>query len=297
MGAVKNALVADRRPSGMSIFQERMEESRVLCESGLLPSRLNTPAKVYAVILKGEEIGIKPIHACTHIYIIDGKTCLSAELMLSLIYKACGEKVAFEFEEISDTCCRIRVGNRGAIKGGVIVFDQGKATTAGLWGTNTWKKYPTAMLRSRAISEAARTYFPDIICGMSYTPEEIAGDRAVMDDAGNVIDITEKMPVEKPVDIVVDKLTDAKPVAASNESAVLEMRKANAEKIFPDAKSAWDWLEKEMDKEGLSADQRLPLFRSAVGRRVADILQDIKSAKVNHEVIDADFDLAFQAQA
>jgi len=38
---------------------------------------------------------------------------------------------------------------------------------------DNWKKYPKAMLRARAVSEMARTLFPDIIAGCGHTPDEI----------------------------------------------------------------------------------------------------------------------------
>ena len=48
-----------------------------------------------------------------------------------------------------------------------------RAKRAGLLGNPSWQKYPAAMLRARAISEAARAWANDALYGFIYTPEEI----------------------------------------------------------------------------------------------------------------------------
>jgi hypothetical protein len=53
------------------------------------------------------------------------------------------------------------------------VWDMARATRAGLAGKQVWKSYPAAMLKARAITEAARDACPEALLGIAYTPEEL----------------------------------------------------------------------------------------------------------------------------
>jgi hypothetical protein len=51
-----------------------------------------------------------------------------------------------------------------------------RAQQAGLTGKGTWKQYPAAMLKARAITEAARDACPEALAGVAYTPEELGDE-------------------------------------------------------------------------------------------------------------------------
>ena len=56
-------------------------------------------------------------------------------------------------------------------------FSVADAERAKLLGKDNWNKYPRAMLTARATAEACRATFPDVIAGVSYTPEESSTSR------------------------------------------------------------------------------------------------------------------------
>lgn len=173
-------------PSDWNVLKEQCS---MLVKSGFLPKTVDTTEKAVAIALKGRELGIAPMHAFSHINVIQGKPCASAELMLALILRNVpGSKVEIERYEM-DGCSLIatRPGNKPVR----FTFDQGDAKAAGLLGKDNWAKYPRAMYRSRAISEMARSVFPDAIMGCSYTPEELG---AVVNEDGEVIDIQAHAP-------------------------------------------------------------------------------------------------------
>ena len=256
-----------------SEWDELLDMAKTLVESGFLPKAINTPQKCVAVIMKGRELGIPTMQALAHIHIVDGKPTLSAELMLSLILEH--PEADIEFVQNDAKACVIRVGDRLRIKGGAVSFTISDAADAQLLGRDNWKKYPRAMLRSRAISEMARTYFADVISGVSYTPEELAGDRAVMDSEGQLIELR---PVDKPV-----SKKRAAPITQV-PAKVLEF-KDPGEKVMPDEPRAWIWLEGRMDD--LPEDQKDCIRLGAVGRTVRELMADIEAARVSLVLEDA----------
>lgn len=161
----------------------------------LLPEEYNrgTPeerlAKATVVALKGREIGIPIMQALSHIHVIKGKPALSAELMLALIYRA-HPNAKIDFLELSDKRCVLKAMRPGG-KACEFSFSTEDASKAGLLQNSSWTKYRRAMLRSRTVSEMARSLFPDALMGCSYTPEELGGEVSADDtDAGRIRDVS-----------------------------------------------------------------------------------------------------------
>jgi hypothetical protein len=69
-----------------------------------------------------------------------------------------------------------------------VTFTMQDAKTAGLAGKGNWNKYPAAMLLARATSAAVRAACPEVLMGISYTPEELG---AAVTDEGDVLAVAE----------------------------------------------------------------------------------------------------------
>lgn len=146
------------------------EMATILHGSGMLPESVKSPHAALAIILKGRELGFPPMASFSQINIIKGKPTLSAEGMLALIYKMY-PNAEIEYLKNDTNVCEIEAVKNG--KKNKFSFTMEDAKTAKLLGKQNWQLYPRAMLRSRCISEMARSMFPECLMGCSYTEEEL----------------------------------------------------------------------------------------------------------------------------
>lgn len=105
------------------------------------------------------------------INVIKGKPALSADLIAALVRRA-GHRLRVEGDDTYAQATVIRADDPDYIPKPVR-WDIERAKRAGLLGNPSWQKYPAAMLRARAISEAARAWANDALYGFIYTPEEL----------------------------------------------------------------------------------------------------------------------------
>lgn len=143
---------------------------------GMFPAQVEV-GKVLLVMELGASLGIHPASALTSIYIVDGKPSLSANLMSALVRKA-GHKLRVSTsghgEGLTARAVLIRADDPDFEF--VVEWTMAKAHAAGLASKDVWKKYPAAMLKSRAISEVVREGAPDVTIFAAYVPEEIGAN-------------------------------------------------------------------------------------------------------------------------
>ena len=134
--------------------------------------RGNKPATL-ACMLYGRELGLEPMQSLRMMDLILGTPALKPEAMRALVRQA-GHTIWFDQKAYTDKAVTIH-GHRREDPEGLVVsatFTWEDAERAKLTGKDSWKQYPRAMLAARATSELCRTHFPDVIGGLSYTPEE-----------------------------------------------------------------------------------------------------------------------------
>lgn len=146
-----------------------------MAESGFFKDSRGA-AQMVVKILAGKEYGLSPVQAATGLHIVEGKITLSANTQAALIKRH--PKYDYRVLTMTDEACEIEFYEEGEAIGRSS-FTKADAQKAGLWGRQTWAKYPRNMLFARALSNGATWYCGDVFNGPVYDPDELAADEVV----------------------------------------------------------------------------------------------------------------------
>jgi hypothetical protein len=155
--------------------------AETVARASMLPAAYRgKPADVLIAIGLGQAVGIPPAQSLYEIYVVNGRPSPSANLMAALVRRS-GHKLRVEGNAESCTATLVRADDPDYPFTATWTIDQ--ARSAGLAGKDTWKQYPAAMLRARAIAEVVRMGASEAVLGMEYAAEEqrdIEDDRTVV---------------------------------------------------------------------------------------------------------------------
>jgi hypothetical protein len=166
-------------------LEDTMSLGNVLAKSGYF-SDAKGEAQAVVKVLAGREMGFGPIASMTGVHIVQGKPTIGANLLGAAI-KGSGR---YNYRVVELTNDRAEIAfYEGSEEIGRSEFTMDDAKVAGLANKGgSWKMYPRNMLFSRAMSNGARWYCPDVFSGVTpYTPEEMGAE---VDEEGDVIDVT-----------------------------------------------------------------------------------------------------------
>ena len=144
---------------------------RALYESRLY-SRFPTAEAIFAVIMRGREMGLGALTALDAFHIIEGKPAPHAYLIIARA-KADPDCEYFQCTETSATASTWKTKHRRNPEPTVFRYTIEDAEKAGLRGGN-WQKRPAEMLRKTAGVQLARMEYPDAALGL-YAVEEMEG--------------------------------------------------------------------------------------------------------------------------
>lgn len=203
---MSNELVRSTGPE----LAQKQEYAIAMAGSSLLPkSYQGNPANLLFALEYASALNVEPIHAITSIHVINGKPSASADLMAATVRRA-GHRLRVTGDDTYAEAVLIRADDPDfEFKAR---WDIAKARQANL-NTPTWKNYPGAMLRSRAITEVIRAGAPDAMFGLTYTPEELG---AQVDQSGKPVHYGQAEPAASSA---VDRLRAAAEPAAEPEPA------------------------------------------------------------------------------
>lgn len=152
-------------------IKKMLAEAKLYLASGFLPDAIKKPEQVVVIMAVARDLQIPPMYALNSINVIRGKPCQSAELMRALIFRKHPDAI-FEILEHTDKICCVKAARPNG-KSQKFSYTIEQAKRAGLTSKTSWQQYPEALLLARVTSVIARAIFPDVLMGVSYTPEEL----------------------------------------------------------------------------------------------------------------------------
>ncbi|AVP71310.1 hypothetical protein [Prescottella equi] len=169
-------------PNLPATLDENIRWCTNMAKSSMLPRQYQEqPANLLFALEYADALGVSRMSALTSIHVIEGKPSASADLIAALIRRA-GHRLRVSGDDHRAVAELIRADDPDfTFK---VEWTMARAQAAQLTGKAMWKKYPAAMLRSRAISEIGRMGASDVLMGMIYTPEELG---AVIDESGEAV--------------------------------------------------------------------------------------------------------------
>jgi len=159
---------------GLPYLSDFARLAEAICQTEMVPNALRgRPDAALAVMLAGFELNVGPMQALQSIDIIQGRPAVSPELMRALAIKAGHQLIVTATDDTATIRCHRR--DWPADQWSDFTWTLDDAKRAGLVRADSpWTKYPRAMLTARVTAEACRAVFPDVIAGLSYTPEEVS---------------------------------------------------------------------------------------------------------------------------
>ena len=173
-------------PIQLRSLDEYLKLGEVLWKSGYFGD-VKSAAQAVAKMIAGAEMGFGPMASLSGVYIQGSKPSFMANLIAAAVKK---NGYDYSVDVLTDTECKLTFYGKGGKLLGVSIFTMDDAKLAGLTaGSNahSWRHYPRNMLFSRAMSNGARWYCPDIFGGVTpYTPDEL--DYVIDGETGEAID-------------------------------------------------------------------------------------------------------------
>jgi hypothetical protein len=142
-----------------------------LAKSCLLGRNLDTPEKVFAVVVAGRELGLPAMTALRSIHLVEGKPVMAADTMVGLV-RGSGLCEYFRMVESTDEIATYEAKRRDTGDVTRLSFSWDDAKRAGLASKDVWVKYRPTMLRHRCAAMVARELFGDVMLNVYEQNEE-----------------------------------------------------------------------------------------------------------------------------
>lgn len=133
---------------------------------------VKSPADAMVIMMTGAELGLSVMQSLRGIHVINGKPTLAADAMGAIVKRSTVCEY-LRIVEMSAERCVLETQRHGEPEPVRMEWTLDDARRAKL-SSQTWSKYPQAMLKSRCMAQMCRAVYPDVIAGL-YDPDEIEG--------------------------------------------------------------------------------------------------------------------------
>jgi len=158
----KKKEIAEIPEAEISISKD-MALGKIFADSGMFPD-IKSAAQGCVKIVAGKELGLTPIQSLNAFYFYNGKLGMFAQTISALIKRS--KDYNYKIEEHTKEKCTIAFFKNDE-ELGKSDFTTEKAAKAGLINKDNWKNYIMNMLFTKALSNGAKWYCPEVICGFS----------------------------------------------------------------------------------------------------------------------------------
>ncbi|MEA2098927.1 MAG: hypothetical protein U9P72_02220 [Campylobacterota bacterium] len=158
----------------ISSFSEAVSIADYFAGTDLVPKDYRGKgANIMVAWQKGIELGLQPLQSLATIAVVNGRATIWGDGLIALVKNSSKEEwthetLTGEGDNMVATCETKRSSQEQTI---VRSFSVADATKAGLWGNNTWAKYPKRMLQMRARGLCLRDAYPDVLNGLEIAEE------------------------------------------------------------------------------------------------------------------------------
>lgn len=209
-------------------LDEALRLATEFSKADMLPAHFKgKPGNILLAIYKANDLGIAIAEAFQHMYIIDGKVGMEAELMAAIVQRRKDICDYFRLVESTETAAVYEAKRTDHPKPIVMRYTIHDAQAAGLTNKGNWKAHPKSMLRARCISHLIKANFQDCLSG-TYEMNELREIAATKGRESEVpfLDRAEE-PAPAPLPTTGKRTTDLERIAArmsrpAEEEAVIE---------------------------------------------------------------------------
>ena len=224
----------------LKTFAELERFSKIAAESDFVPKDYKgKPGNVMIAVMYGNEIGLLPLQALQSIAVVNGRPIIWGDAALALVRASAACKGVKEWSEGSmkdgTAVYYCEVKRNSEVITGQFSIEQSKK--AGLWGNNTWAKYPERMLQLRARGFALRDAFPDVLRGMHIEGEIEDAEYEVIEEKPKAPKKGLELLKSKVIPTVIESKVNITTGEVIEQQPVIE----NVGLSFKDAKSALEF--------------------------------------------------------